>query len=120
MTHRTQKWEAIGNTLAVVLPYFNDLVFQPSICEKCHACGMYYRQLHSTDAEFLKSFKTINSSKSFVVTWYNARKIKDVKVSCFVLNIDFQMKHSAAYSNIDDVIAEFPLKILAAMFFIRY
>ena len=95
MTHRTQEWEAISNTLAVVLPYFDDLVFPPLICEKCDGCGMYYRQLHSSDAEFLKNFKAINSSKSFAVTWYNARKMNyEEKVSCFIFNIDFQMRHS--------------------------
>ena len=117
MTHRTQEWENIDNTLAVVLPYFYDLVFPPSICETCHGCSMYYRQLHSIDAEFLKNFKTINSSKSFVVTWYNARMMSDdKKVSCFILNIVFQKRHSATNSNIDDFIAEFPLQILTPTF----
>ena len=40
----------------------------------------------------------------------------DERVSCFISNIDFQMRHSATNSSIDDLIAEFPLKILAAMF----
>ena len=77
---------------------------------------MFYRQLNSSDAEFLKNFKTISWSESFVVTWYNARTINDVKVSCFILDIDFQMRHSTTNSNIDDLIVEFPLKTLTVMF----
>ena len=81
VTHRTRKWETIDKNLSVVLPYFYDLVFPRLICAKCHGCCLYYSQLHSSDAESLKNFKTIIASKSFLVTWYNARKIDDMNVS---------------------------------------
>lgn len=51
---------------------------------------------------------TINALKSFVVTWYNARTINDANVSSFILDIEFQMRHSKTTSNIDDLMAKFP------------
>ena len=111
ITHRTKEWESIDNTLAVVLPYFYDLVFPPRTCrQKCSGCGIYYRQLHVTDVEFLKNFKNIKLSQSFVVTWYNARKMPEETVSCFILNIVFQQRYFATTSNIAVLTDEFSLK----------
>ena len=86
-----RKWEDISRDVVVaIVPYFRDLVFRSSYCRNCNACGLYYRIMNLADVKFLKMFKNINTSKSFVVTWHNVRKHGHETVSYFILVLLFQ------------------------------
>ena len=75
VSRTTRKWEDISHNAIAILPYFNDSILPGSVCRNNDTCGVYYRRLKFADVKFLKLFKNINLSKSFVITW------RDVNVS---------------------------------------